>query len=304
MIIRSDRTMDSGTANLIETLSERVIELANEDKWDEAMQAAEAAVEKARASDSGEFDDVVRLAATLEIKADLLRQQSFLEDARVIYLEALEMLNGKSECTEMLARVCASIGVLYDFVENDEEAILYYERAIEMYERLDPPELEEVADICNNLGFIYRSIGNMDTAETLFLKGLEICHNSYGKNHEKTAILFNNVGALYLKSGYDEQAREMHTMALEGRIASLGENHPDTAQSYSNLALSLAQMGENKQAKEYFVKSLAVFADHVDTAPHDYAAVAENYAEFLRSVEDDKGSAKVMKKAQKKLARV
>jgi len=296
--------MDSGTANLLEMLTERVLELANAGKWDDAMRSADAAVEKARISNDGEFNDIICLAATLEIKADLLRQQSFLEDSRVIYLEALEMLNGRPECTDMLARISASIGVLYDFVENDEEAILFYERAIEMYERLDPPQLEEVADICNNLGFIYRSLGNMDTAETLLLKGLEICHNAYGKNHEKTAILFNNVGALYLKSGYDEQAREMHTMALEGRLASLGDDHPDTAQSYSNLALSLAQIGENEQAKEFFLKSLAIYEKHIKTESHEYAAVVENFAEFLNASEDTKGSANVIKKAQKKLAKV
>lgn len=296
--------MNSGTANLLEMLSERVLELANAGKWEEAMRSADAAVEKARISNDGEFNDIVCLAATLEIKGDLLRQQSYLEDSRVIYLEALEMLNGRPECTEMLARISASIGVLYDFVENDEEAILFYERAIEMYERLDPPQLEEVADICNNLGFIYRSLGNMDTAETLFLKGLEICHNAYGKNHEKTAILFNNVGALYLKSGYDEQAREMHTMALESRLESMGKNHPDTAQSYSNLALALAQVGESKQAKVYFEKSLTIYERHIKEEADEYAAVAENYAEFLRAAEDTKGSSSVIKKANKKLARV
>lgn len=296
--------MDSGTANLLEMLSERVLELANAGKWDEAMSSADAAVEKARSSNDGEVDDIVGLAAALEIKADLFRQQNFLEDSRVIYLEALDMLNGRPECKAMIARISASIGVLYDFVENDEEAILFYERAIEMYEQLDPPQLEDVADICNNLGFIYRSLGNMDTAETLLLKGLEICHNLYGQNHEKTATLFNNVGALYLKSGYDEQAREMHGMALEGRLASVGENHPDTAQSYSNLALTLAQIGENDGAKKHFLKAIGILGEHIQTESDDYATVTENYAEFLRATEDLKGSSKVIKKAEKELAKV
>lgn len=296
--------MDSGTANLLEMLSERVLELAEAGKWDEAMRSADAVIEKARISNSGDFNDTVFLALTLEVKADLLRQQSYLEEARVVYLESLELLNGIDECTEILARISASIGVLYDAVQNDEEAIIFYEHAIAMYEQLDPPHLEEVADICNNLGFIYRSLDNMDTAETLFLKGLQICRNSYGKNHEKTATLFNNIGALYLKSGYDEQAREMHTMALESRLACLGDKHPDTAQSYSNLALSLVQIGENKQAKELFLKSLAIYEKHIKTESYEYASVAENYAEFLRASEDVKGSANMIKKAQKKLAKV
>ncbi|MGJ8655872.1 MAG: tetratricopeptide repeat protein [Akkermansiaceae bacterium] len=294
--------MDFGTGNLIEKLSERVLELVNAGNWDEAMSAADEAVEIARSSNDGELHDMIELAGALEIKADLLRQQNYFEDSRVIYLEASEMLNGKPECAEILARISASVGVLYDFAENDEEAILCYERAIEMYEQLGPNFVEEVADICNNLGFIYRSIGNMDTAETLFLKGLEICHEAYGKNHEKTAILFNNVGALYLKSGYDEQARNMHSLALEGRLASLGEDHPDTAQSYANLALSIAQMGERAKAKEFFLKALAIYERHIKTEPDEYAAVAANYAEFLSTEEGDNGSSEVIEKAQQALA--
>jgi tetratricopeptide (TPR) repeat protein len=296
--------MESGIANLLGMLSERVLELANAGKWEEAMRSADAVIEKARAANTGEFSDIISLATALEIKGDILRQQSYLEEARVVYLEALEMLNSREECNEMLARISASIGVLYDAVQNDEEAIVFYEHAIAMYERLDPPELTSVADICNNLGFIYRSLGNMDTAEALFVKGLEICHSAYGKNHEKTATLFNNVGALYLKLGSDAQAREMHTMALEGRLASLGDDHPDTAQSYSNLALTLVQVGENKEAKELFLKSLAIYEKHIKTESYEYASVAENYAEFLRASEDIKGSASVIKKAQKKLAKV
>lgn len=296
--------MDLATTNLLTALSESVLELANKGNWDEAMLVAGEAVDEARDSSGGEFSGTVCLASTLEIKADLLRQQGFYEDSRTIYQEALEMINGREECNEMVARISASIGVLYDFVENDEEAIIYYERAIEMYEHLDPSLQEEVADICNNLGFIYRSLGDMDTAETLLLKGLEICHNAYGKNHEKTATLFNNVGALYLRSGYNEQAREMHAMALEGRLACFGENHPDTAQSYSNLALSLAQMGEKKQARKHFLKSISIFEKHIKTESHEYAAVIENYAEFLRVSEDKRGSTNVIKKAQKKLSAV
>ncbi len=296
--------MDSGTAHLLDMLSERVIELANEGKWEDAQRSADAAVEKARLSNNGENGDIICLAATLEIRADLLRQQGYLEESRVTYLESLEMLNDREECNEILARISASIGVLYDQVENDEEAILYYERAIEIYEKLDPPQPLEVADISNNLGFIYRSLGNMDTAETLFLKGLEICHNELGTKHEKTATLCNNVGALYLKSGYDDQAREMHTMALEARRFSLGDQHPDTAQSYSNLALCLAQVGETATARDYFQRSLAIYEKHIKEESYEYAAVAENYAEFLRSTSEEKASASVMKKAQKKLAKL
>jgi hypothetical protein len=63
-------------------------------------------------------------------------------------------------------------------------------------------------------------------------------------------------------------------------------------------------MGENKQAKEYFEKSLAIYDKHIKTESYEYASVAENFAEFLRETEDIKGSNNIIKKAQKKLAKI
>jgi hypothetical protein len=42
--------MESGTANLLKMLEERVKELCYQEKWDEAVHAAETAVRKARES--------------------------------------------------------------------------------------------------------------------------------------------------------------------------------------------------------------------------------------------------------------
>jgi len=296
--------MDVGTANLLEMLTERVIELTNQGKLEEAMHSADAAVEKARSSNQGGTDDVLCLAATLEIRGDLLRQGGYLDDALEVYHEAYALIGGDERYAEMQARISASTGVIYDLAENDEEAIMCYEKAIEQYENIEPVNRLEIADICNNLGFIYRSLGDLDTAETLLLKGLEISHHELGQDNEKTATLCNNVGALYLKSGYDDQAKEMLTMALESRIKVLGKSHPDTAQSYANLALSEAQLGETELAKKHFQKAIGIYEKHVEKESQEYATVVENYSEFLRANKEEKACAALVKKAKKKLAKV
>lgn len=297
--------MDSGTLNLLEILSTRVQNLANDGQWEEAYRAADAAVEKARRSlDGHDEGSILSLAATLEIKGDLLRQMGHLEDARLVYLEAMEMLSPIDRENEMMARLNASVGVLYDLVENDQEAITFYGRAIELHERLEVPDLLEIADISNNLGYIYRSIGDFDKAEVLFLKALEICHKELGDTHEKTATVFNNLGALYLRSGYDEQAYEMHRMALEARLELFGKDHPETAQSYANLALALAQMSQIKQSMECFETAIHIYEHYLKQESHEYAAVVENYVEYLQANGYNKEAVQVSKKAQKKLAKL
>lgn len=297
--------MNSGTMNLLDMLSERVLVLSNEGNWDEAYKAADAAVEQARRSlDTGDESSVICLTSSLEIKGDLLRQMGHLEDSRVCYLESLELMSEREGHIEMLARLNGSVGVLYDLVENDEEAIQFYERAVTLYERLEGADQLEIADICNNLGFIYRSVGNMDQAESLFLKALEICHREVGDKHEKTAVVFNNLGALYLKSNFGQQAYEMNRMALEARVAALGEDHPETGQSYSNLALSQVQMGDDAAADASFQKGIQIYEKHMKEESHEYAAVVENYMEYLREAGRERDAAAVLKKAQKKLSKV
>ena len=297
--------MKSGTENLLEILFERVLVLSNKGEWEEAYHAAVAAVDKARAAVREQDEGAeLALAKCLEVQGDILRQTGHLEESRLIYLEALELANQQGAAYEMLARVSASVGVLYDSVENDAEAIRFYERAIELYEQAEMGTTEVVADVCNNVGFVYRSIGNFQASEDLFLKGLDICRHDLGLEHEKTATLCNNLGALYLKAEKSSQAREMNMMALEIRLKLLGAAHPDTCQSHANLALSLCQCGEASEANEHFKASVSGYEKHINTETHDYAAVVENYAEFLKISNENKSADVLLKKAHKKLSQI
>lgn len=296
--------MEFGTANLLNMLQDRVKKLCEDGKWDEAMHAANAAVDKAREYLDEDPQSIEELAASLEVKGDFLRQYGYLEDSRQSYLEALELLAGNSAGLEPLARISASVAVVYDSDGNEDEAITFYKRSIDLFERMEPPSVLDVADLCNNLAYIYKSRGDFDTAENLYLKALKICHESLGPNDEETAAICNNVGALYLAAGYYEQAREMHMMALEARRHSFGEHHLETAQSHANLALALCETDEKEWAKKHFQSALQIYEDKVREAPMDYATVSANFAEFLRGQGDEKTASALEKRAGKKLKKV
>jgi len=297
--------MESGTANLLNMLQVRVKKLCEEGNWNEAMHAATAGVDKARAALAEDEESIEALAVSLEVKGDFLRQYGNLEDARLSYLESLELLAGvEGRHTEQQARISASVAVVYDSDGNEDEAIRFYERGIELFERMEPPALLDVADLCNNLAYIYKSRGDFDSAENLYLKALQICHEHLGPNDEETAAICNNVGALYLAAGYYEQAREMQMMALEARRVTFGEKHLETAQSHANLALALCETEELDWAKKHFDQALTIYEDQLKEAPMDYATVSSNYAEFLRTTGDEKGAVNVEKRAGKKLKKV
>lgn len=293
--------MESGTANLLHMLESRVKELCQQEKWDEAVHAAETAVRKAREAGSTQPEIVAELALSLEVKGDLLRQLGKGEEALRDYGEALELLDDGDAYMEQIARINASVAVIFDGEGDSENAKTHYQRAIEIFEAMDPPAELDVADLSNNMAFLYEAEGDYDEAETLLLRALNTTHSLLGKDDTETASICNNLGTLYQKTRHFERAQEMHQMALEARQSQCGENHPDTGQSHANLAVALAEDRKFQEARRHFEQAILILEKHIDTVPDDYETVSLNYVQFLQAIGDDKGSVQVAKRCSKRL---
>jgi tetratricopeptide (TPR) repeat protein len=274
--------MDSPTATLITILRERIESLRNAGDLEEALHAANAAVEKCQQSLGQDFEAIDAFVSVLEIRAEILRETGKHEAAREDYRQAIDQLEERPDRLAQLGRLHAGLGASHDALSNRERTIEHWRQAIHCFERCDPPFLLDVAALSNNLGFLAKAAKDVDGAETHFLRSLEILHSQLGANHEETAAVSNNLGALYHSAKYFEQAREMHMMALEARRELFGDQHPDTAQSHNNLALALLETGDRTWAKRHFEKALAGFEALGPDYHPDLEAVASNYCGFLR----------------------
>jgi tetratricopeptide (TPR) repeat protein len=274
--------MDSPTATLITILRERIEALRQAGDLQEALHAANAAVEKAQQSLGQDFESIDAFAAVLEIRAEILREMANHEAARDDYRQAIDQLDDRPDCLAQLGRLHAGLGASHDALSNRDRATEHWQQAIACFERCQPPYLFDIAALSNNLGFLAKAAKDVDAAETHFLRALEILHSQLGAIHEETAAVSNNLGALYHSAKYYEQAREMHMMALEARRNLFGEQHPDTAQSHNNLALALLETGDRTWARRHFEKALAGFEALGPDYRSDLEAVASNYCGFLR----------------------
>lgn len=274
--------MNSPTATLIGILQDRIQSLRNAGDLDEALHAANAAVEKCQQSLEPNLDSIDAFASALEIRAEIRRELGHFDLAREDYRQAIDQLDERPDRIDQLGRLHAGLGAAYDGLNREDKAGEHWHLAIEFFERHEPPLLLDVAAMANNLGFLYKAAGNLDAAETQFLRALEISHSQLGQEHEQTATISSNLGALYQAAGYLEQAREMHMIALEVRRALLGEEHPDTAQSHNNLALALLKTGDRSWARRHFERALADFEALGQEYFGDLEAVASNYCDFLR----------------------
>lgn len=274
--------MDSPTATLIGILQDRVEALRAAGDLDEALHAATAAVEKTQHALGPNLDSIDAFASTLEIRGDIHRELGNFELARDDYRQAIDQLEDRPDQFALIGRLHAGLGAAYDGLGREDKAGEQWHKAIEFFEKHEPPLMLDVAAMANNLGFLYKTAGDLDAAETNFLRALEITHSQLGQEHEQTATVSSNLGALYQAAGFHEQSREMHMIALETRRNLLGEEHPDTAQSHNNLALALLNTGDRSWARRHFEKALAGFETLGPEYLEDLEAVASNYCNFLR----------------------
>lgn len=274
--------MDSPTATLIGILQDRVESLRAAGNLKEALHAATAAVEKSQQTLGPNLDSIDAFASALEIRGDIHRQLGNYELAREDYRQAIDQLQDRPDRYGQVGRLHAAEGAAYDAVDEEEKAVSHWNRAMEFFEKHEPPLLLDIAAMANNLGFIAKANGDLDTAESHFLRALEITHSQLGQDHEQTATVSSNLGALYQAAGFYEQSREMHMIALETRRNLLGEEHPDTAQSHNNLALALLNTGDRSWARRHFEKALTGYEALGPQYAPDLEAVASNYCEFLR----------------------
>jgi tetratricopeptide (TPR) repeat protein len=249
---------------------------------DEALHAANAAVEKSQQALGPNLESIDAFSSALEIRGDLHRQLLNFEAAKDDYRQAIDQLEERPDRLDQIGRLYAALGAAYDSLGRQDKAATQWTQAILYFESHDPPLMMDIAAMANNLGFLYKAGGDLDAAESYFLRALEIVHSQLGQEHEQTATVSSNLGALYQAAGFHEQSREMHMIALETRRKLLGEEHPDTAQSHNNLALALLNTGDRSWARRHFEKALSGFEALGPDYHEDLEAVASNYCDFLR----------------------
>jgi tetratricopeptide (TPR) repeat protein len=274
--------MDSPTATLISILQERVETLRASGDVEEALHAANAAVERAQYTLGPDLDSIDAFANALELRGDIHRQLGNFELSRDDYRQAIDQLQERPDRVAQIGRLHAGLGAAYDSIGREDKAGEHWMLAIEFFKLHEPPLMLDVAAMDNNLGFLYKAADNLEMAETHFLRALEILYSQVGTDHEQTATVASNLGALYQVAGFAEQSRQMHEIALETRRKLLGEEHPDTAQSHNNLALALLSTGDRAWAHRHFERALADFEALGPEYHEDLEAVAANYCDFLR----------------------
>lgn len=260
----------------------------------EAKKIATGAVQAAREAENGNSDASARLLYCLEARANLYNRQGDYGASKEDYLEAISLVAGKSGQEATVGRLYGNLGYLFEFMDDEPQAVDAYERALEQLGRLRQPAVIDEVRLSNNLAFLYSARDDFDQAETLFLKALKLAHSKLGASDPDSTGVLNNIGALYQKAGHLEQAREMHGMALEGRLKDK-RSDADIGQSHGNLAIVFAEEGNEEKSRSHFEDAITSLQKAGADSADDLEAICANYLQLLRNVGDQKGEERIAK---------
>jgi len=165
-------------------------------------------------------------------------------------------------------------------------ALSYYERTVEIQQKLISSDRLDLAITYRNMGNVYCSMGNYFATRSYYLKTLEIQQNSLPSDHPQLATTYNNIGWVHYLLGDYSNALSYCEKAIEIGEKSFPSNHPHLAYIYDSMGRIHYSMGNNSAALLYYEKILEIQEKSVPSTHPHLATSYCNIGEVHYSLED------------------
>jgi tetratricopeptide (TPR) repeat protein len=171
------------------------------------------------------------------------------------------------------------------------EAIRFYEKSIEINQKILPSSHIDVAASYSDIGLVYDSMGEYAKSLLFHNQALEIQQKILPPNHPDLATSYNNIGLVYDKVGEYSKALSFHEKALEIRQKTLPPDHLDLANSYDNMGQIFYKTGEylkalscHEKALEIQQKTLSPNHPNLAISYNNIASVYEQIGEYSKAL--------------------
>ncbi|CAF0942755.1 unnamed protein product [Adineta ricciae] len=226
--------------------------------------------------------------------AEALLKNNQLRQAEEVYNSLLNSITIENE----QAVIYIQLAWIQEKQEHYREAIHFYKKAIEIYERTLPYNHLTLVNLCKWIGSIAYNLEEYSEAFSLFKKILHIQQQSLAPDHIDLADTYNYIGNIYCKMNEYPDALAYHEKAYAVRQQSLPTIHSDLVLSLDNIGVLHYNMGNYSQALIYHHRSLAIQQQlpslnqlgwsksydniaNVHYSMHDYAQALEFYKRAL-----------------------
>merc|ERR550514_2541638 len=134
----------------------------------------------------------------LSMKAELFREKEAFADAEKASLAALAVLTeafGTDENPEIAVTV-NGLGSIYHDQQRFQDALVQYQRSLQINLKTVGINNPETAASYNNLGNVYQDAGDDDSARTYYYKTLEIQRATIGEKNPDVSATLNNIASI------------------------------------------------------------------------------------------------------------
>ena len=185
-------------------------------------------------------------------------------------LRSVEKTEQHQPDSNNLATCYNNVGHTYGALGDHKQALEYQLKALEIWERVLPPEHPDLARSYNNVCATYYALGDHKQALEYKLKALEIRERVLPPEHPSLATSYNNVGYTYGTLGDNQKKLEYYLKALGIRERVLPGNHPDLALSCNNIAWTYHALGRIGEAATHMRRAADIINRSTlpETHPH------------------------------------
>jgi len=172
------------------------------------------------------------------------------EDALLCFEQSLEY--AESQDSDVV-RTYIEMGAVYEYLNEKERVLDYYDRAIMLSE-----QLEDYGNLSNAnaaLGIFYANDGEREKAELCFSSGLEYAKMAWGEESFKTADAYRMLASNYnLKEEYGAAIKNLES-ALDIYQKLNGPYERENASIYSSMGYIYMELDDEDSALEMLQKS-------------------------------------------------
>ena len=210
----------------------------------------------------------------------LLIKLNHFDKAEELYNALLEQTNDERRKVNYYNQ----LGCIKDGQGDYCQALVYYEKAREMKEKILSENDPSLATSYNNIAGVYYHLGEYIKALSFYEKALQIRQISLSPNHLDLATTYNNIGLVHCDLTDYSKALANYEKALIIKERTLPPNHPSLATSYSNIAGVHYQLNDYTRALSFYEKDLEICRKTLPSNHPDLAASYNNIGLVYKSM--------------------
>lgn len=194
-------------------------------------------------------------------KAFLYSDKRQFAQAEALYLRNIRIYLSRSASPDTgLALSYNGIGTSKLLQNKNSEALMYYEKAIEIYKRTQHTNSPDYANSLQNIGIVYSYTGNYEKAEQYFLQSFRVKKLMLKPNDPQLASLYVNMGRFYQIVRNDSKAIEYMKLAENFYITQNQSNSVVAGLLFLNMGVIYIYTADYEKAQSYLNKSLEIIS--------------------------------------------